>query len=65
MISVPRCFLILPSAVVDVFKLMVDDNVSFDVDEVNAVVLFVISRLVVDVVDGTDVEVTKKLCGAT
>ena len=44
---------------------MVDDNVSFDVDEVNAVVLFVVSRLVVDVVDGTDVEVTKKLCGAT
>ena len=47
------------------FKLMVDDNVSFDVDEVNAVVLFVVSRLVAEVVDGADVEVTKILCGAT
>ena len=44
---------------------MVDDNVSFDVDEVNAVVLFVVSRLVVDVIDGADIEVTKMLCGAT
>ena len=43
---------------------MVDDNVSFDVDEVNDIVLFVVSRVVVDVVGGTDVEVAKKLCGA-
>ena len=44
---------------------MVDDNVFFDVDEVNDIVLFVVSWVVVDVVDGTDVEVTKRLCGAT